>query len=106
MQDKYKKMKNTNCTNQYETSYDTLEEAKSFCSADSKCIGININTDESRKKVIKVSLGTNIIKDNKFHLCEFSSEIEMINNHNFFAKEIISGIFKGLYFSSMITTQL
>ena len=96
LDDKYIKMKNTNCTHQYETSYATLEEAKSFCTADSKCIGIAKNTDGSRRKVIKVFLGLNFIKDNRFHLCQFSSEIEMIKDHNFFAKEMISGIFKAL----------
>ena len=91
-------MKNTNCTNQYETSYATMEEAKSFCTADSKCIGIAKNTDESRRKVIKKFLGLNFIKDNRFHLCEFSSEIKMIKDHNLLAKETITGIFKGLLF--------
>lgn len=99
-------MKNTNCTNQYETSYDTMEEAKSFCTENSKCIGIAKNTDESRHKMVYFSLGLNFTKDNKFHLCEFSSEIAMIKDHNFFAKEVIPGIFKRIVFSNKIMTQV
>ena len=87
-------MKNNYCIRQYETSYHTMEEAKSVCSAHSNCFGFFTASPNDTSTSINVDNGIQFDDMIQFHLCEFPNRIEEKKENNLFIKEHNSGKFQ------------